>query len=626
MLNEPTPWYSYFQVLDIFKRLSQENEYESILFQIELWKSRGRVPAAIHATYLLLSVILSHKNSNLYQSNIRDLYAMSIIRTVNLLLDQEQDSIYAKSMILMGKEANFPESIIKCRHRCSHGDIPDMETLMFTLKDTINYLYRKYWEKQSGLINSRLSDDNHHTFVLFSAFLLGSSGIDTFDSGLYMRQFTKARFKLKHALEKKLKQNITIKSILSDSNRILHLVSGGLNLSIYRLLNFLKKKRSRLYSTRSTIHLFIYTLKKLLNSCLNEDIFISLFVECFFCNYKAFQSPLFFLVLFYTISQYSFNLTIKFVAHILNLIFDISDMFTDIKNLENDTITLRANLYNNVLIGFNFNSKYSNHNNMKHAKDNIHGLATSESFRTNVNDWFLMLLEYALSLKKDKTSGYHMRFLRFFRGLPSSELEKIINYEFTALSRILAATTSLLPCFVLKISSGTQRNSISTPKECSDGNWASDRISHAIGLIDWLSLGNGRYTFEPVDEELKKRAILGSQTNLKTYTEKINKNLLPGTVWDNQDCKVRQTFPLGGDDTNTHRKIIEYLEKIRDKNFIEVDPCDKKAICAKSQLYSINNSLKSEKLDQTRIQRKLFKAISAGTNNCKKNFKNNNLT
>eukprot|EP00375_Theileria_parva_P001979 XP_764654.1 hypothetical protein [Theileria parva strain Muguga] len=55
MLYEPTSWYSYSQVLDIFKRLSDENQYESILFQIELWKARGRVPAAIHATYLLLS-------------------------------------------------------------------------------------------------------------------------------------------------------------------------------------------------------------------------------------------------------------------------------------------------------------------------------------------------------------------------------------------------------------------------------------------------------------------------------------------------------------------------------------------------------------------------------------------
>lgn len=148
--------------------------------------------------------------------------------------------------------------------------------------------------------------------MLFSAFLLSRSVINNVDHSLYIRPLNKRRFKLKHVLNKKKPQNlVTIKSVLSDSNRILYLVSGGINLSIYRFLSFVKKKNRRFYATRSSIQLFNCTLKKLLNCCLNEDIFISLFVECFFCSYKPFQSPMFFLILFYTISQYSFNFTIK---------------------------------------------------------------------------------------------------------------------------------------------------------------------------------------------------------------------------------------------------------------------------------------------------------------------------
>eukprot|EP00375_Theileria_parva_P001980 XP_764655.1 hypothetical protein [Theileria parva strain Muguga] len=499
---------------------------------------------------------------------------------------------------------------------------------MFTLKDTLNYLYRKYWEKQSNLINSRLGDDNHHTLVLFSAFLLSRSVINNVDHSLYIRPLNKRRFKLKHVLNKKKPQNlVTIKSVLSDSNRILYLVSGGINLSIYRFLSFVKKKNRRFYATRSSIQLFNCTLKKLLNCCLNEDIFISLFVECFFCSYKPFQSPMFFLILFYTISQYSFNFTIKFVAHILNWVFDITDMFTDIKNLENDSVTRRANLYSNVLIGFDFKYNYPNHNNMKHhVKNNFNSFPTNEAYRSNVNEWLLVLLEYGLSLKNGKISTNHIRFLRTFRVLPKSEYEKMLNYEFTALSRTLTAVALLLPSYVVKISSRHAQNSFSTPKENSAGIWTRDKISHAIGLGNWISLGNGRYMFEVAHEEVKKKTILESETNLKTYTEKINKNLLPGTIWNNKDCKVRQTFPLGGDDIDTNGKIILCLEKIKDKNFIKVEGCDEKVACAKSQLYSINNDLKFEKFDQTRIQRKLLKIISSSTNCCKKNLNNNNLT
>lgn len=64
---------------------------------------------------------------------------------VNLLLDQEQDREYARSLRILAKECELPEYIITVRHECSHREIPDLNTLRLAAFDAINYVYNKYW-------------------------------------------------------------------------------------------------------------------------------------------------------------------------------------------------------------------------------------------------------------------------------------------------------------------------------------------------------------------------------------------------------------------------------------------------------------------------------------------------
>ncbi|UKK02341.1 hypothetical protein MACK_001698 [Theileria orientalis] len=599
MIYEPTAWYSYLQFSDIFNRLSDVNEYERILFQIQLWMARGRVPAAIHATSSLLNVIVSDKSSELPTSHMRDLYAMTIIRTVNLLLDQEQDSLYAKSMLLMGKEANLPENVIKARHRCSHGDIPDVETLRIVCREAFNYVYKKYWTNQHRIVASKLHDDYHFTFLLFSIFLLSRSGVDMSRSLGYSNKLVpliRGPRKFKLNSENTSEASNETKCVLEHLNKVRILMKNRKHLSVYRRLNLYGKKHCN-YELRASVPIYIGILRKIMNSCIHEDIFISVFVECVFANYSPGQSQMFLLMLFLVSSQYSFNFTVKLVAHMLNFIFDISDIFTNIHTHEINSILRRINSCYNVLIHLNKSGKTL----VNHSDLDSHGL-NSDKYRNSVNEWLLMLLQYANCSKTKQFHKYHLDYLRLIKGLPYTEYDRMIDYEFTSLSRILVCIKLILPLYIVKLGNSGHSKSVSC--------WNDDKLSHLISLKRWVNNFGGRYVFSVIEEEDKRKALLESRANLKHNVETLNKNLLPGTLWDNNECRLKYTYPLSETTIfSVHERILASFEKIVRYELFKNDVGDKRVVKVQSQMYNINGSLGSEK-EKIRIQKKIFRAIS----------------
>nr|PVC50233.1 hypothetical protein MACL_00002421 [Theileria orientalis] len=599
MIYEPTAWYSYSQFSDIFSRLSDVNEYERILFQIELWLARGRVPAAIHATASLLNAIVSDKNSELPILHMRDLYAMTIIRTVNLLLDQEQDSVYARSLLLMGKEANLPESVIKARHRCSHGDTPDVESLRIVCREAFNYVYKKYWTNQHSILVSKLNDEYHFTFLLFSVFLLSRSGVDMGRSLGYSRKLVppnRGTRKYKFDSENSSEASNATKCVLEHLGKVRSLMNNRKHLAIYRRLNMYGKKRCK-YEFRDSVPIYIGILRKILNYCVHEDIFISVFVECVFANYSPDQSQMFLLMLFLVSSQYSFNFTVKLVAHMLNFIFDISDIFTNIHTHEVNSVLQRIDSCYNVLIRFNKSGQKL----VNHTGSDSH-ILNSDKYRNSVNEWLLMLLQYANCLKTKQFHKYHLDYLRLIKDLPFAEYDRMINYEFTSLSRILVCVKLILPLYIVKLGNSGHSKSITA--------WNHDKLSHLICLHRWVNGFGGKYVFSVVEEEIKREALLESRDNFKHNVETLNTNLFPGTLWDQNDCRVKYTYPL--DETTKfsfHNRILESFEKIVACKLFKNDFGDKRMVKVQSQMYNINGSLGSEK-EKIRIQKKIFRAIS----------------
>ncbi|UKJ90117.1 hypothetical protein MACJ_001047 [Theileria orientalis] len=599
MIYEPTAWYSYSQFSDIFNRLSDVNEYERILFQIQLWMARGRVPAAIHATSFLLNVIVSDKKSEMPTSHMRDLYAMTIIRTVNLLLDQEQDSLYAKSMLLMGKEANLPENVIKARHRCSHGDIPDLESLRIVCRDAFNYVYKKYWTNQHRIVASKLNDDYNFTFLLFSIFLLSRSGVDMSRSLSYSNKLARVirgpriyKFNSENTSEA---CNETT-CVLEHLRKVRSLKNNRKHLSIYRRLNLYGKKHCK-YELRTSVRFYIGILRKIMNSCVHEDIFISVFVECVFANYSPGQSQMFLLMLFLVSSQYSFNFTVKLVAHMLNFIFDISDIFTNIHTHEVNSILRRINSCYNVLIHLNKSEQKL----VNHTGPDSHGL-NSDKYRNSVNEWLLILLQYANCSKTKQFNKYHLDYLRLIKDLSYTEYDRMINYEFTSLSRILVCIKLILPLYIVKLGNSGHSKSVS--------GWNDDKLSHLICLNRWVNDFGGRYVFSVIDEEAKRKALLESRANYKHNVETLNKNLLPGTLWDDNECRVKYIYPPSETTKfSVHERILDSFGKIARNKLFENDFGDKRVLKVQSQMYNINGSLGSEK-EKIRIQKKIFRAIS----------------
>ncbi|PVV03400.1 hypothetical protein BB560_002117 [Smittium megazygosporum] len=118
---------------------------------LKLWCCRSNVPTTIQVTAQLLEAWLyDHENKSKLSSLMekRLMYAMSLIRFVNLLVDTEQKGQYASSIISLAEKLGIPVWLVELRHAAAHEKLPGIELLRLSIKNALEYLYENYWSLQ----------------------------------------------------------------------------------------------------------------------------------------------------------------------------------------------------------------------------------------------------------------------------------------------------------------------------------------------------------------------------------------------------------------------------------------------------------------------------------------------
>jgi len=120
---------------------------------LNIWNSRTDSNTYILATLLLLEEIIKFLNNSYLYFNINDkkhILSQKIIRVTNLIIDdlKKKNRKIASNMFLVAKEINLPEFIIEIRHICTHKNLPDLNTLIFTIKYLYFWLKSNIWDKQ----------------------------------------------------------------------------------------------------------------------------------------------------------------------------------------------------------------------------------------------------------------------------------------------------------------------------------------------------------------------------------------------------------------------------------------------------------------------------------------------
>ena len=77
-----------------------------------VWRKRGKLPVAIDSTAQLIKLIVLDKrdSSNTFndQESYRSMYALSIIRSINGIIDQLQEQYFVNSIYNIGNKIDIP--------------------------------------------------------------------------------------------------------------------------------------------------------------------------------------------------------------------------------------------------------------------------------------------------------------------------------------------------------------------------------------------------------------------------------------------------------------------------------------------------------------------------------------
>ncbi|KAK2195316.1 Las1 [Babesia duncani] len=314
----------------------------------------------------------------------------------------------------MGKEINMPESVIKCRQRCTHGELPDLDTLRLAARDFINFLFQRYWIPQHKCINNKNNNEEYDNVSILALYGL---------------------VKCSMICQKKIKRVVTIsnvtklKKIVSNKycktqaskngQDILHLQQRLRMFSHWRLkLNV--KKVCTIKKVHGKNFLILNNLLKLalriFEGIINEDFIISALVEYGLYSFKPKRNCLYLVVLFQAVAHLSFNFTTRLVAHLFSAVYKLPDQL----NLSLNSIKERA---------FQVTSIFKSRSVM------------------DVKPWLMLLLQAA------HTQNLSVLFTEsFISSFGSTGAHKIILVTKFALARISKAAMLLYPCALANFS------------------------------------------------------------------------------------------------------------------------------------------------------------------------------
>ena len=126
-----------------------EEQIESGLKTLEVWRKRGSVPKAVLITHDLLSILHSDGASkNDFDSDLVRRHALSsaLIRCVNMFCDAEQQGRFAVAISGIAARIGLPVMLVDLRHAGTHGQsLPALDVLEEAARVALDWLKKTYW-------------------------------------------------------------------------------------------------------------------------------------------------------------------------------------------------------------------------------------------------------------------------------------------------------------------------------------------------------------------------------------------------------------------------------------------------------------------------------------------------
>jgi hypothetical protein len=135
------------------------------LARVAAWRARSDLPVAIEATAQLVEINchdhaygLATPGRSMYRSHeeLRLLYAATIIRCVNGLVDASQKGAYAMAISALAMRIGIPLWIVDIRHEAAHTKLPSLPTLQLAAQSLRQWLFEHYWQPQNAAVQQRV--------------------------------------------------------------------------------------------------------------------------------------------------------------------------------------------------------------------------------------------------------------------------------------------------------------------------------------------------------------------------------------------------------------------------------------------------------------------------------------
>ena len=151
-----TPWASWAEWEEVYAALfalDDPSRRKAGVRAVERWRNRMRVPVAIDATASLAEVAMSDAGAgDPSEHALCMMYAMTITRMVNGIVDPLQQGQRATSVQFLAREIELPVMLVELRHECTHNRLPSLSTLRLAADQALLWLHQYYWQPQRSVL------------------------------------------------------------------------------------------------------------------------------------------------------------------------------------------------------------------------------------------------------------------------------------------------------------------------------------------------------------------------------------------------------------------------------------------------------------------------------------------
>ena len=121
------------------------------LLVVKVWEARGaKVPPAVSVTAQLVELKYNQDFITSQLRSVRLAMAMTVIKAVNVVVDELQDQAFAQSIQMLAAKAGLPRWLVDVRHEAAHGVLPSRELLVTAIDTLLEFFKGHYWEKQAN--------------------------------------------------------------------------------------------------------------------------------------------------------------------------------------------------------------------------------------------------------------------------------------------------------------------------------------------------------------------------------------------------------------------------------------------------------------------------------------------